>query len=399
MNGRTFRRESLCSVAIVLLGSLVCFSQNPSPGETPRQSAPPAPPSGTNRSKGPNTPEINPEIARPIYLSGDVKLPDGSSPPSRVVIERVCGASVRPEGYTDSAGHFSFQVSNQNSAMFFDASVSGEAATRADIPGRQRSGERNNLAGCDIRANLSGFLSSSITLGFRNPLDNPHIGTITISPLVSGGDSTFSVTTGLASKDARKAYEKGLDHAKSQKWTEAEREFSRAVQIYPNYAIAWLELGKVHQRLKKADDARGAYRQALQIDPKFVNPYAPLIALQTNQQRWEDVARDFSELMKHNPYPSMDLYFFAAVANYNLNNKDAAERQVREAARLDSRHEIPKINHLFGLILAEKKDYDAARENIRLYLKLSPNAVEADDVRQLLTEIEGNLSKNSSPSP
>jgi tetratricopeptide (TPR) repeat protein len=341
---------------------------------------------------------MNPEIARPIYLSGDVKLPDGSSPPNRVVVERVCGASVRPEGYTDSTGHFSFQVSNQNSGLFFDASVSGEDAIRADVPGRQRSGE-SNLAGCEIRANLSGFLSSSITLGFRRPLDNPHIGTITISPLVSVGGSTFSVTTGLASKDARKAYEKGLDYAKSQKWTEAERELSRAVQIYPNYAIAWFELGKVHQRLKKNDDARGAYRQALQIDPKFVNPYAPLITLQTDQQRWEDVARDFSELMKLSPYPTMDVYFFAAVANYNLNNKDAAERQVREAASLDSQHKIPKINHLFGVILAEKKDYAAARENIQLYLKLSPNAIDADEVRQLLTEIEGNLSKNSSPLP
>ena len=303
MNGMTFRRESLLSVAFLLFGSLLCFSQNSSPGQTQAPTTPSAPSSGTNRSSRPANTGTTPEVARPIFLSGDVKLPDGSSPPDRVVVERVCGASVKPEGYTDSTGHFSFMVSNQNSAVFFDASVSGEGLTRAEIPGTQRITERD-LTVCEIRANLSGFVSSSIVLGFRQPLDNPHIGTITITPFANVEKSTFSATTGLASKDARKAYEKGLDYAKAQKWADAEREFARAVQIYPNYAIAWFELGKVQQRLNRNEEASSAYRQALQIDPKFASPYAPLITLQMNQQKWEDVARNFSELTKLAPYPA-----------------------------------------------------------------------------------------------
>jgi len=224
----------------------------------------------------------------------------------------------------------------------------------------------------------------------------PHIGTITITPIAYIEKSTFSVTTGLASKDARKAYEKGLDYAKAKKWADAEREFSRAVQIYPNYAIAWFELGKIQQQLKRDEEASRDYRQALRIDPKFVGPYSPLITMQMNQQRWEDVVSNFTELTKLDPYPSANVRFFAAVANYNLNNKDAAERQVREAARVDSQHRIPKINHLFGVILAEKNDYAAAQENLQIYLKFSPNAKDADAVRKLLTEIEGNLSKSNS---
>jgi len=143
MNRMTFRRESLLSVVFVLSGSLLCFSQNPSPGQTPAPATPTPPASGTNRSNRPTNPGTAPEVTRPIFLSGDVKLPDGSNPPGRVVIERVCGASIRPEGYTDSTGHFSFLVSNQNSALFFDASVSGEGLTARTFLGHK---EHQNAA-------------------------------------------------------------------------------------------------------------------------------------------------------------------------------------------------------------------------------------------------------------
>jgi tetratricopeptide (TPR) repeat protein len=387
MSGTIIRRVSLLFVvAFLLSGSRVSLSQNPPATQAPAQSTPS---DSRNRPSNSTTP-ANSDTVRPVFLSGNVKLPDGSNPPGRVVIERVCGASIRPEGYTDSNGFFSFMVSNQNATTFFDASVSGEGLTRADVLGRQRTSDRN-LTGCEIRASLSGYLSNSIMLGVSSALDNPYIGTITIRPLASVEGYTVSATTGLASRDARKAYEKGVDYTKEQKWADAEREFANAVRLYPNYAIAWLELGKVHQRLKKNDEANNDYRQALQIDPKFVGPYAPLIALQTNQRKWEEVTRDFSNLMKLDRYPGADMYFYAAVANYNLDNKDVAEQQVREAAKLDSQRKIPKINHLLGVILAEKQDYAGARENIQIYLKLSPNATDGDVVRKLLAEIESKL--------
>ena len=67
---------------------------------------------------------------------------------------------------------------------------------------------------------------------------------------------------------------------------------------------------------------------------------------------------------------------------------DVAAQHAGQAAKLDPQHKIPKINHLLGLILAEKRDYDAARENIQTYLKFSPNATDVDAIKQLLADIE-----------
>jgi Flp pilus assembly protein TadD len=89
-----------------------------------------------------------------------------------------------------------------------------------------------------------------------------------------------------------------------------------------------------------------------------------------------------------NPYVDADIYFYSAVAHYNLQDADVAETHAREAARLDTRQQNPRINHLLGIILADKQEYTGAAENLRTFLKLSPNAPDAAAVKQLLTDIE-----------
>ena len=91
------------------------------------------------------------------------------------------------------------------------------------------------------------------------------------------------------------------------------------------------------------------------------------------------------------------MYFFSAVANYNLQKSDVAENQAREAAKLDKEHRIPKINQLLGIILAQKQDYTGAAENMRIYLKFSPNAPDVDAVKQQLADLEKAGAEKTNP--
>jgi tetratricopeptide (TPR) repeat protein len=319
-----------------------------------------------------------------IYLSGSVRLADGTVPPASVVIERVCGTVIRPEAYTDSKGNFSFVVGGQNPPVFEDASIQGPAR----MPNQQNGVDPRTLTGCQLRANLAGFISDSINIGFRQPLDDPEVGVIHIRRLDNVEGYTFSITTALAPKDAQRAYGKGLEDIKKTKWSDAEKDFSKAVELYPKYAVAWYDLGRVYQQEQKSDDAIRAFLEATKIDPKYINPYANLAVMAFAQQRWKDADQYTSQMLKLNPYVSPDFYFYSAVANYNLHKIDVAEQRAREAAKLDTQHKIPKINHLLGLVLAQKGDYKPAAENLRLYLQYSPNATDADDVKEKLTEID-----------
>ena len=376
----------------------VCLAQNRG-GQSapPPQTSPGQQPSGGGRQPGnqPNLGQPNagtaPDMSRQIYLSGSVRLGDGTTPPASVLIERVCGSVVRPEAYTDSKGNFSFVVGGQNAPVFADASV----ASPIDVQGQQTGTDPRALTGCEIRGNLAGFRSDSIILGFRQSLDDPEIGVIHIHRLANVEGYTFSLTTALAPKDARKAYEKGLDDVKKKKWADAEKDLSKSVDLYPKYAVAWYELGRIYQQQKKFDDANRAHLEAIKADPKYISPYGELATMAAVQQKWNDVDQYTSQMLKLNPYLAPEIYFYSAIATYNLHKMDLAEERAREAAKLDAQHKLPRVNHLLGLILAQKGDYQPALDNMRLYLKYSPNATDADAVKQQLAEIEKALAEKN----
>ena len=390
-----FIRFSLLSVcACLMIGSVLSLnsfaqdtptpSTQPQRGESPGGARQPSPqPAAPNRT---NQPSPLPEIPRPFFLSGSVRLAEGTPPPERVLIERICNGRVRPEGYTDSKGNFSFLVGTQSGAIP-DASAGLSAQPFGADAAFQNGLNPRDLNGCEIRASLSGYLSTTIILMSRTLLDDPNIGVLYLSRFANVDEFTLSATTASAPKDAQNAYKKGLDNAKKQKWADAERDLLKAVQVYPRYAVAWHELGRVYQQEQKLDDAARALNEAIRIDPKFASPYGQLAFLAAVQRKWDDVVAHSSQFIKLSPNVPADVYFYSAVAHYNLQQIDLARDHAREAATRDPQHRIPRAHHLLGVILAQSKEYSEAAEELRLYLKLAPNAPEAAAVKQMLAEI------------
>jgi Flp pilus assembly protein TadD len=328
---------------------------------------------------------------RPVFLSGSVRLTDGTVPPESVLIERVCNGQTRPEGYTDSQGNFSFLIGGQPGLIL------GDASTETNLPfpifgstntGKQGNANPRDITGCEIQGKLAGYQSSSIILTSRAALDDPNIGIIHLRPLTIVDGLTSSVTTASAPKEARNAYEKGLDNAKKQKWLDAERDLLKAVQAYPRFALAWYDLGRVYYQEKKIVDAARAQNEAIRIDPRFISPYSQLTVLSAVQGKWDDVILHSSKVIKLSPEPGSDIYFYSAVAHYNLKKIDIAEDHARHAATLDPQHKNPRIRHLLGVILAQTHEYKEAAENLKLYLDLTPNAPEAAAIHQTLDEID-----------
>jgi len=338
------------------------------------------------------------EMQRVFFFSGKVMLDDGTQPPDTVTIERVCNGVARPEAYTDSKGRFSFQL-GQNNQVMADASTSstdglmgggfGGTRTGGTSPGMGgRQITERDLMGCDLRANLAGFRSDVVSLSGRRSMDNPDVGTLVLHRLAKVDGYTFSATTAFAPKDARKAYEKGKELNKKQKLDAAEKELVKATTEYPKYAVAWYELGTVYQQQSKIDDARKAYEEATKADAKLITPYAQLARLAAAQQKWDQTAEYSNRVIKLNPFFSPEVYFLNGVAQLNLNKLDAAEENAREAAKMDPNHKNPRVTALLGVILAQKQDFKGAAEQMRSYLKLAPNAQDADKVREQLAQIE-----------
>lgn len=345
-------------------------------------------PGGTPNSSSTTNPNLN--TRGPFYF-GKVVMPDGTAPPIGVVIERVCNGVARPQAYTDSRGEFSFQV-GQTQDMLPDATVDQPMGRVSSGGGTGVQGPagapqpKNETFACDLRANLAGYRSDSINLAGRRNLDDPNVGTITLHSMAHYEGLTTSATAALAPKDARKAYEKGLEAFKKSKVDEAQTDFLKATELYPRYAPAWYELGVVYEKNNRIPDARDAYAKSIAADSKFVNPYERLYVLSFNEKNWDDVARISNQVMHLNPYDFPESLYFNAVANSQLGRLDIAEKSAREAVQL-SATENPKVYYILAVILTKKEDFKGAAECLHTYLK-SDAVTDREGVKRMLADVE-----------
>lgn len=344
------------------------------------------------------------DMPRPIFLSGKVMLSDGVPPPEPVVIERVCGARVIPEGYTDSKGRFSFEVGH-NSSMFMDASmdnVGGGRMGRNDPMGSSRtgsstmgssgnSGERS-MMGCELRANLAGFRSDMVNLSSRRSMDNPEVGTIVLHRLANVEGLTISGTSLNAPKDAKKAYDKGRELAKKGKLDDASKQFDKAVELYPKYAVAWYERGRIYEEQNKLDDAKKAYGESLAADSKLMLPYERLAGMAMQTRNWQETADITDRMIRLNPVDFPQAFLFNAIANLNLQKLDAAEKSTADLLDMDKQHRYVKAEHVMAVIKAQKQDWAGAATHFRAYLSNARPGTEGLDLAQKqLAEVEKTL--------
>lgn len=364
-----------------------------SPGNTGRPST-----SNTGQTQSPTS---LPGSGRPIFLSGRVMLEDGTAPPGHVTIERVCGATIRVEANADQKGYFSFQLGAANPDVFPDASVTGGLRGELGDPSGGRSGgfAERDLMNCELRARLAGYESQSIQLGTRRTLDNPDVGTILMRHIGESQGTTVSATTLAAPKDARKAFEKGLDLEKKKRLPEAQADLEKAVALYPRYALAWSELGRIQVAQGQGEAARNSFSQSISADPKFVVPYVDMSELEYRARRWQQLADTSEKAVALDPFHYPQTFFLNAVANYNLHKIDRAEQSARRAQNLDVNHQTPQISHLLGVILAEKQNYAAAAAEMRDYLKFAPEASDVAEVRTQIAQLEESAKANSGAPP
>ncbi len=349
---------------------------------------------GSTKANCPNTPGLQ----RPIFLSGKVIMDDGSPVPHNVAIDRVCAGVPHREGFADSQGNFNFQLGRGNQTMQ-DASErvpfsavqgfpTGLAGTDFMNGGLATVGGETSLTGCELHASLPGYRSSAVDLTTHRALDNPDVGIIVLQRFDRVMGTTLSVTAYKAPKDARSAFEHGLQALKQKKTDAARLDFEKAVALYPGHAEAWVQLGILYRGSHDAAAAHHAFQQALNADPKYVLPYMALADLAADEANWSAVAQYTQQGLELDPLDYPGGYFLNAVANFNLKKFDVAENSARRAQRLDPEHHIARLDLLMGNIFLVRRDYADAAQSMRAYLKAAPDAVDAAEVRQKIAELE-----------
>lgn len=386
-------------------------ANNPSGANTPGGINTPGSIPGNNRNTTTNYPNSgiyspsNPEAGRPIFLSGRVLMDDGSKPSSDITIQRVCNGNPHTEGHVDSKGHFSFQLGANPMSMMdasensnFDQSPLGNGSQNSQgrFPGSGIGGRgisSRDLMGCQIQASYPGYRSDAVDLSQRRSLDNPDVGVLVLHRLGNVQGTAISMTTEMAPKKARKAYEKAMQLAQKGKLDEAEGHLQEAVTEYPKYAIAWYELGHVQQATHETDSARKSFEAAISADPKYVNPYDSLARLGAEQGKWQETADRSKQAVYLNPVEYPTSWFYNAIANYNLKNFTAAEKSAKEVLKLDGTHKLPQVETLMAQLCADRADYAGAAQHLQAYLTLRPNDPNAPALKEKLAKLQDTIAQ------
>jgi tetratricopeptide (TPR) repeat protein len=258
--------------------------------------------------------------------------------------------------------------------------IFGNGSVQYVVNWRSRPYDPSTADACDVTIRLKGYRAMQVTL--RND------STVVLKRIGLHEGSTVSVTALNAPEPARKAFGKGVAAMTDEKWASAQKNFEKALAIDPDYAAAWSDLGQVLVEQSKPTEARAAWEKAVQADPKYIKPYVQLTRLALAEKRTQDAITIGGRAVAMNPLEFPELYFYYAVANFNLKHYDVAEANARRAIDVDSDHEIPRAHLLLATLLVAKGDRAGAMEHFKKYLEISPKAADAKQVQRAITELE-----------
>ena len=302
-------------------------------------------------------------------VSGRVVLSGGDESEAGILVQRVCGATVMGETRTDSAGHFYLARASAHDPNL-DASNSNGPV----------------MWGCELRASFAGYQPGSLPLGDGRASDGEVL--IILPPAGAASAMTISATTLLAPKNAQKAFGKGLDALHRNQPDLAHKEFGEAARIYPRFAAAWFELGKVYEQRGHHSDARNAYAKSIAADGEFLFPYMQLCRMDVREGRWKEAVDASSKVLRLDPYEFPEAYYINAFSNLALNDLDAAERSARESTKLEGAQAEPRGNFVLGVVLWRKGDLQGAEEKLQTFLAASSGGTEPIQARRILADIQ-----------
>ena len=177
---------------------------------------------------------------------------------------------------------------------------------------------------------------------------------------------------------AQEAARKG-DHAK------AESLLNDAITQHPQFGLAHNELGLIHMRAGQLDQALESYKVAAKALPDDASVQLNYGAALTQKKEFAEAEKQLRRALKKLD-KSATGHMYLGVALIGLKNIDEAERELQQASKLGGDQMGAAHKYLGGIYWA-RRDYKKAADELETYLKLSPKAPDAEQVRGTIKDL------------
>lgn len=186
---------------------------------------------------------------------------------------------------------------------------------------------------------------------------------------------------------ARKLFEKGLEHARTGDSEKAAESLKEAVALYPNFPLALNELGVQYLKLGHKEKAIETLKAAVKLTPEAYGPHLNLGIALLEAKKFSEAAEQLREALKLNSaLPTGHMYLGLCLVR--LNQYDEAEKELLLAVE-GSNNQLAMAQYYLGGIYWKKEQYPKAVEALETYLRLTPNAQDAERVRATIKDLRG----------
>ena len=185
---------------------------------------------------------------------------------------------------------------------------------------------------------------------------------------------------------AQTLYAKSLDLAKAGDHKGAIERLSLLTAEFPNFMLGHNELGVNYLKLNQPDKADAAFQEALKIEPEAFPPTVNRGIALFNMRRFTDAETVFRKARKMNDQSAV-VHYFLGQALANLGQFDEAEKELSEAVRLGG-EQMKEAHRLMAIIYSSKGNKKKAAEELETYLRLYPNAPDAERLKGTISELK-----------
>ena len=205
----------------------------------------------------------------------------------------------------------------------------------------------------------------------------------------AGNEKTSVVNAALAEvpDGARTLYEEALEQAHAGESLKAIDSLNAAISLYPKFPLALNELGVQYLVVKRAYRAVEALRSAAGLSPDAFLPKLNLgIALLEIEEFAEAETQLRAALKQSDSAATAHMYLGITLAKSH--RYPEAENELRRAVDLGG-NQLGLAHYYLGGIYWRGGEYVRAADELETYLRLTPNAQDAERVRGTIKELRG----------
>ena len=113
--------------------------------------------------------------------------------------------------------------------------------------------------------------------------------------------SAASLISPVSASAATDLYDIGVNFQKSGRWDEALAAYNKAIELDPNYAVAWNSKGGLLFNLVRYDEALVAFKKVNELDPNYADGWENTGAAFSNLGRYEEAIVAFNKAIELDP--------------------------------------------------------------------------------------------------